>query len=103
MGFWDLRIDIADHYRQGRVFIAGDAAHSHPPYGAHGLNTGLEDAVNLGWKLAAVLHGWGGPDLLDSYTPRAAPGLRRDGRSDHRGHRPGPGVPRALQPAAGPC
>jgi 2-polyprenyl-6-methoxyphenol hydroxylase-like FAD-dependent oxidoreductase len=73
IGFWDLRIDIADRYRQGRVFIAGDAAHSHPPYGAHGLNTGLEDAVNLGWKLAAVLHGWGGPGLLDSYTQERRP------------------------------
>jgi 4-hydroxyisophthalate hydroxylase len=73
VGFWDLRIDIADRYRQGRVFIAGDAAHSHPPYGAHGLNTGLEDAVNLGWKLAAVLHGWGGPGLLDSYTDERRP------------------------------
>jgi 4-hydroxyisophthalate hydroxylase len=73
VGFWDLRIDIADRYRHGRVFIAGDAAHSHPPYGAHGLNTGLEDAVNLGWKLAAVLHGWGGPDLLDSYTQERLP------------------------------
>jgi hypothetical protein len=55
------------------VFIAGDAAHSHPPYGAHGLNTGLEDAVNLGWKLAATLHGWGGPGLLDSYTRERRP------------------------------
>ena len=73
VGFWDLRINIADRYRQGRVFIAGDAAHSHPPYGAHGLNTGLEDAVNLGWKLAAVLHGWGGPGLLDSYTSERRP------------------------------
>jgi len=73
VGFWDLRIDIADRYRKGRVFIAGDAAHSHPPYGAHGLNTGLEDAVNLGWKLAGVLHGWGGPDLLDSYTQERLP------------------------------
>ena len=73
VGFWDLRIDIADRYRQGRVFIAGDAAHSHPPYGAHGLNTGLEDAVNLGWKLAAVLRGWGGPGLLDSYTSERRP------------------------------
>ena len=73
VGFWDLRIDIAERYRQGRVFIAGDAAHSHPPYGAHGLNTGLEDVVNLGWKLAAVLHGWGGPDLLDSYTQERRP------------------------------
>jgi 2-polyprenyl-6-methoxyphenol hydroxylase-like FAD-dependent oxidoreductase len=73
VGFWDLRIDIAERYRQGRVFVAGDAAHSHPPYGAHGLNTGLEDVVNLGWKLAAVLHGWGGPDLLDSYTQERRP------------------------------
>jgi 4-hydroxyisophthalate hydroxylase len=73
VGLWDLRIDIADRYREGRVFIAGDAAHSHPPYGAHGLNTGLEDAVNLGWKLAAVLHGWGGPHLLDSYTRERRP------------------------------
>lgn len=73
VGFWDLRIDIADSYRSGRVFIAGDAAHSHPPYGAHGLNTGLEDAVNLAWKLAAVLDGWGGPQLLDSYSRERRP------------------------------
>jgi len=73
LGFWDLRVDIADTYRQGRVFIAGDAAHSHPPYGAYGLNTGLEDAVNLGWKLAAVLEGWAGPLLLDSYTDERRP------------------------------
>jgi 2-polyprenyl-6-methoxyphenol hydroxylase-like FAD-dependent oxidoreductase len=73
VGFWDLRINIADSYRRGRVFIAGDAAHSHPPYGAYGLNTGLEDAVNLGWKLAAVLRGWGGPRLLDSYAQERRP------------------------------
>jgi 4-hydroxyisophthalate hydroxylase len=73
VGLWDLRIDMAGRYRRGRVFIAGDAAHSHPPYGAHGLNTGLEDAVNLGWKLAAVVHGWGGPGLLDSYTDERRP------------------------------
>jgi len=73
VGFWDLRVSIADTYRQGRAFIAGDAAHSHPPYGAYGLNTGLEDAVNLGWKLAAVLTDWGGPQLLDSYTLERRP------------------------------
>jgi 4-hydroxyisophthalate hydroxylase len=73
VGFWDLRVDIADTYQRGRVFIAGDAAHSHPPYGAYGLNTGLEDAVNLGWKLAAVLEKWGGPSLLDSYTEERRP------------------------------
>ncbi|MDJ0827666.1 MAG: FAD-dependent monooxygenase [Rhodobacter sp.] len=67
IGFWDLRISVAEAYRAGRVFIAGDAAHSHPPYGGYGVNTGLEDARNLGWKLAAVLQGWAGPGLLDSY------------------------------------
>jgi 4-hydroxyisophthalate hydroxylase len=67
-GFWDLRVQIADRYRSGRVFLAGDAAHTHPPYGGFGLNNGLEDAVNLGWKLAAVLDGWAGDALLDSYT-----------------------------------
>jgi 4-hydroxyisophthalate hydroxylase len=81
VGFWDLRIDVADSYRRGRVFIAGDAAHSHPPYGAHGLNTGLEDAVNLGWKLAGVLHGWGGPALLDSYHAERRPVFAETGEA----------------------
>jgi 4-hydroxyisophthalate hydroxylase len=81
VGFWDLRINLADRYRQGRVFIAGDAAHSHPPYGAHGLNTGLEDAVNLGWKLAAVRHGWGGPGLLDSYDAERRPVFAETGEA----------------------
>jgi 2-polyprenyl-6-methoxyphenol hydroxylase-like FAD-dependent oxidoreductase len=72
-GFWDLRVAIADRYREGRVFIAGDAAHSHPPYGGYGINTGLEDAVNLGWKLAAVRQGWAGPRLLDSYEEERRP------------------------------
>lgn len=73
IGFWDLRISLADTYRAGRVFIAGDAAHSHPPYGGYGVNTGLEDARNLGWKLAATLQGWGGPGLLDSYDAERRP------------------------------
>ena len=67
MGFWDLRVSVASGYRKGRAFIAGDAAHQHPPYGGQGLNNGLEDAANLGWKLAAKLQGWGGEVLLDSY------------------------------------
>ena len=67
-GFWQLRNAVAQTYRAGRVFIAGDAAHTHPPYGGFGLNNGLEDAVNLGWKLAARLQGWGGETLLDSYS-----------------------------------
>jgi len=73
VGFWDLRIAIADSYRRGRIFIAGDAAHSHPPYGGFGINTGFEDARNLGWKLAATLAGWGGAELLDSYTLERRP------------------------------
>ena len=73
VGFWDLRVAVADQYRVGRVFIAGDAAHSHPPYGGFGLNNGLEDVTNLGWKLAAVLQGWGGDPLLDSYSEERRP------------------------------
>ncbi len=73
VGFWDLRVAIANSYRAGRVFIAGDAAHSHPPYGGYGINTGFEDVRNLGWKLAAVLHGWGGAQLLDSYDAERRP------------------------------
>ncbi len=65
LGFWDLRIMLASQYSLGRMFIAGDACHQHPPYGGFGLNTGLEDAANLGWKLAAKLQGWGGQKLLD--------------------------------------
>jgi len=73
IGFWDLRFAIADRYRKGRVFVAGDAAHSHPPYGGYGINTGFEDARNLGWKLAARLQGWGGEGLLDSYDLERRP------------------------------
>jgi 2-polyprenyl-6-methoxyphenol hydroxylase-like FAD-dependent oxidoreductase len=73
IGFWDLRFAVADTYRQGRLFIAGDAAHSHPPYGGYGINSGFEDAANLSWKLAATLQGWGGPGLLDSYTAERQP------------------------------
>ena len=73
VGFWDLRVAIAKDYRVGRVFIAGDAAHSHPPYGGFGLNNGLEDAVNLSWKLAACLDGWGADALLDSYALERRP------------------------------
>lgn len=72
-GFWDLRITLADQYRADRVFIAGDAAHSHPPYGGYGINTGFEDARNLGWKLSAKLQRWGGAALLDSYDAERHP------------------------------
>jgi len=73
IGLWDLRVAMADSYQAGRVFIAGDAAHSHPPYGGYGINTGFEDVRNLGWKLAAAIKGWGGAGLLDSYTAERRP------------------------------
>ncbi|MFG2522168.1 rifampin monooxygenase [Streptomyces sp. NPDC048527] len=57
----------AEHYRVGRVFLAGDAAHIHPPTGGQGLNLGAQDAFNLGWKLAAAVNGWAPQGLLDSY------------------------------------
>jgi 2-polyprenyl-6-methoxyphenol hydroxylase-like FAD-dependent oxidoreductase len=79
VGFWDLKIAIADKYRAGRVFIAGDAAHSHPPYGGFGVNNGLEDAANLAWKLAAKINGWGSETLLDSYDEERRPIFRQVG------------------------
>jgi hypothetical protein len=68
---------LADRYRAGRVLLAGDAAHSNPPWGGHGFNTGVGDAVNLAWKLAAELHGWAGPALLDSYEEERRPVAQR--------------------------
>lgn len=64
---WEQAIGIADRYRSGRVFLAGDAAHVWPPAGAMGANTGVQDGYNLAWKIAGVVHGWAGDDLLDSY------------------------------------
>ncbi|HLH66984.1 MAG TPA: FAD-dependent monooxygenase [Solirubrobacteraceae bacterium] len=70
---WTARMQIVDRLRDRRVFLAGDAAHLNPPFGGHGLNTGIGDAVDLGWKLAAVLDGWGGTHLLDSYEAERRP------------------------------
>ncbi len=81
IGFWDLRIMVASRYSQRRVFIAGDACHQHPPYGGFGLNTGLEDAANLGWKLAATLQGWGGQTLLESYHAERRPIFQETGEA----------------------
>ncbi len=63
----------ARHYRKGRVFLAGDAAHVHSPVGGQGMNTGIQDAMNLGWKLAAAVQGWARPDLLDTYEAERHP------------------------------
>jgi 2-polyprenyl-6-methoxyphenol hydroxylase-like FAD-dependent oxidoreductase len=68
---------VTDHYSQDRVFLAGDSVHLFTPTGGFGFNTGIDDAANLAWKLAAVVHGWGGPKLLSSYeTERRPIGVR---------------------------
>ncbi len=64
---WAAHRLMADRYRDRRVFLAGDACHLHPPFGGYGMNLGVADAVDLGWKLSAVLGGWGGEALLASY------------------------------------
>ncbi|MDX1484520.1 MAG: FAD-dependent monooxygenase [Alphaproteobacteria bacterium] len=75
---WERRDFVAERYRAGRAFIAGDAAHQCSPTGGYGMHTGLEEAVNLAWKLAAVIEGWGGPALLDSYEAERRPIARRN-------------------------
>jgi 2-polyprenyl-6-methoxyphenol hydroxylase-like FAD-dependent oxidoreductase len=70
---WDGALAIASTYRHGQAFLAGDAAHLFYPMGAHGANTGIADAVDLGWKLAAAVGGWGGPGLLASYEAERRP------------------------------
>jgi len=73
VGQWTQRLMLADRYRDGRVFLAGDAAHLVIPTGGLGMNTGTGDAVDLAWKLAGTIHGWGGPWLLDSYEAERRP------------------------------
>ena len=74
---WTCRSVVADTWRRGNVFLAGDAVHQHSPSGGFGMNTGLGDAVDLAWKLAAALDGWGGPALIDSYEIERKPVARR--------------------------
>lgn len=74
---WTAHQLVATRYRDQHVFLAGDACHLHPPFGGHGMNMGIGDALDLGWKLAAVLKGWGGADLLDSYEAERRPVHRR--------------------------
>ncbi len=70
---WRAHATVADRYCAGRIFLAGDAAHLFVPTGGFGMNTGIGDAVDLGWKLAAVLQGWGAPRLLDTYEVERRP------------------------------
>jgi 2-polyprenyl-6-methoxyphenol hydroxylase-like FAD-dependent oxidoreductase len=70
---WEAHALLADRLRDRRCFLAGDAAHVHAPMGAHGMNLGMGDAVDLGWKLAAVLDGWADSSLLDTYELERTP------------------------------
>ncbi|HEV7886665.1 MAG TPA: FAD-dependent monooxygenase [Acidimicrobiales bacterium] len=79
---WTLHLLVADRYMEQRVFLAGDAVHLVIPAGGLGLNTGIADAVDLSWKLAGVLQGWGGPGLLPGYEAERRPvGLRNTSAS----------------------
>ncbi|MEU6577818.1 FAD-dependent monooxygenase [Streptomyces sp. NPDC046805] len=97
---WRAAERVADRYAAGRVFLAGDSAHEMSPTGAFGSNTGIQDAHNLAWKLAAVLDGWAAPDLLETYDTERRPvavatSARASARSvehSHPGFAPAPGV-----------
>ncbi len=75
---WHMTAQVAERYREGRIFLIGDAAHRFPPTGGLGLNTGVQDAHNLAWKLAAVEAGWAPPVLLDSYDAERRPVAREN-------------------------
>lgn len=70
---WEIRNNIASHYRQGRLIICGDASHVHSPSGGQGMNGCMQDAFNLGWKLAAVCKGQAKPEILDTYEKERKP------------------------------
>ncbi|MEV8623626.1 FAD-dependent monooxygenase [Streptomyces sp. NPDC051079] len=104
---WHAAERVAERYADGRVFLAGDAAHEMSPTGAFGSNTGIQDAHNLAWKLAAVLGGWAGPGLLETYDAERRPvaeatSSRASARSvehSHPGYAPSP---EAAGAGAGP-
>jgi hypothetical protein len=75
---------VADSFGSGRVFLCGDAAHLFTPTGGFGMNTGIDDAANLAWKLAAAAQGWGGPELLASYEAERRPIAIRNTGAAHR-------------------
>lgn len=103
VGEWTPHLLIADHYRQGRVLLAGDSAHQVIPMGGFGLNTGIGDADDLAWKLAGTIAGWGGPGLLGSYEPeRRRVGVRNLAASGYAfaGHMAWRGAHAAGEPAA---
>lgn len=82
---WESAMRVADRYQEGRIFLAGDSAHLMPPWGGHGANTGIADAHNLAWKLAAVIRGEATPALLTTYEAERRPvGYRASWESAQR-------------------
>ncbi|MGK5501204.1 FAD-dependent oxidoreductase [Streptomyces sp. URMC 125] len=103
---WHAAERVAERYADGRVLLAGDSAHEMPPTGAFGANTGIQDAHNLAWKLAAVLGGWAGQGLLETYDAERRPvaratAARASGRSAEHSH-PGYDPAAGGRPAGGP-
>jgi 2-polyprenyl-6-methoxyphenol hydroxylase-like FAD-dependent oxidoreductase len=90
---WERRDFVARSFGQGRVMIAGDAAHECSPTGGIGMHTGLEEVVNLGWKLAATIDGWGGPALVSSYATERLPVAQRNVELATRSFRAIAGIP----------
>ena len=81
---WNNNLLVADNYRDRRVFLAGDSTHQYIPTGGYGMNTGIGDAFDLGWKLSAVINGWGGERLLDSIEEERRPIALRNCESSRR-------------------
>ncbi|KAJ5751812.1 Monooxygenase FAD-binding [Penicillium odoratum] len=81
---WRRSQYTAEKYHQGRIFLAGDAAHTMSPTGGHGLNTGVGDVMGLSWVLQSLLEGWGGPGLVDAYTTERRPVALRNGAGSTR-------------------
>lgn len=94
---WRYNLRMVERYRVGRVFLAGDAAHVHSPFGGHGMNTGIQDAYNLGWKLALVIQGAAGAGLLDTYEAERLP-VARQILADSDRRMKGTVPPRAIRP-----
>ncbi|MCA8928718.1 MAG: FAD-dependent monooxygenase [Alphaproteobacteria bacterium] len=86
---WTPHLLLAERYREGRVFLAGDAAHQYIPTGGYGMNTGIGDAIAIAWMLAGAVQGWGGPALLDAYDAERRPigRINRDWSERHTGVR----------------
>jgi putative polyketide hydroxylase len=111
VGSFRFAAQVAERYRDGRVFLAGDAAHRMTPRGGTGMNTAIHDAYDLGWKLGWVLHGWAPADLLDSYQTERRPVGIRNTTNSAQANRPDPDafandlagrLPHVWQPHLGP-